>query len=222
VYDVRAALFGLAGRLLAGRVSEAEVERLDGFVRDMEDASRRRDFDAYYPLNLAFHEFIVDAAGNATLAGQYRAFVKKLHLFRARSLVQGGGLAVSNREHREMLSAIAARDPSGRTKPIGATSAPPRTACSPSCAPKARTQARRNDCYPNRRPRTRGAPDPKEERHVQDLESRRRRPDRPLRGRRRRERPAHRLPAQGGHAGDPLQSRRRQRRFPARDVQGAR
>lgn len=112
VYDVRAALFGLAGRLLAERVTDAQLERLNGFVAEMDEASRRRDFDAYYPLNLAFHGFIVDAAGNATLADQYRGFVKKLHLFRARSLVQGGGLAVSNREHREMLAAVAARDPS--------------------------------------------------------------------------------------------------------------
>lgn len=112
VYDVRAALFGLAGRLLAERVSDAEIARMEGLVAEMEDASRRRDFDSYYPLNLSFHEFIVDAAGNATLAGQYRALVKKLLLFRARSLVQGGGLSVSNREHREMLAAVSARDPS--------------------------------------------------------------------------------------------------------------
>ena len=76
------------------------------------EAAARRDFDAYYPLNLAFHRFILDSSGNATLAEQYRNFVKKLLLFRARSLVQGGGLSVSNREHREMLAAIAARDPS--------------------------------------------------------------------------------------------------------------
>ena len=112
VYDVRAALFGLAGRLLAERVTDGQLDRLNGFVAAMDEAAARRDFEAYYPLNLAFHEFIVDSAGNATLAEQYRNFVKKLLLFRARSLVQGGGLAVSNREHREMLAAIAARDPS--------------------------------------------------------------------------------------------------------------
>jgi DNA-binding FadR family transcriptional regulator len=34
-----------------------------------------------------------------------------LHLFRARCLVEGGGLAISNSEHREMVEAIEARDP---------------------------------------------------------------------------------------------------------------
>ncbi len=111
LYDVRAALFGLAGRLLAERASEATISRLHDLVSAMELAAAERDFDAYYPLNLVFHEAIVDGSGNATLAAQYRAFVKRLTLFRARSLVQGGGLAVSNREHREMVAAIAARDP---------------------------------------------------------------------------------------------------------------
>ncbi|WP_134494515.1 FCD domain-containing protein [Microvirga pakistanensis] len=111
VYEVRSALFGLAGKLLAERITEDQLQRLTRFVVEMEEASKRRDFEAYYPLNLAFHEFIVDSAGNTMLAQQYRTFVKKLHLFRARSLVQGGGLTVSNTEHREMLSAVAARDP---------------------------------------------------------------------------------------------------------------
>jgi DNA-binding GntR family transcriptional regulator len=111
VYEIRSALFGLAGKLLAERVTEAQLERLEAFVADMEEAASRRDFDAYYPLNLAFHEFIIDSAGNTMLGQQYRSFVKKLHLFRARSLVQGGGLGVSNSEHREMVAAVAARDP---------------------------------------------------------------------------------------------------------------
>lgn len=111
VYEIRSALFGLAGKLLAERVTDQQLARLNAFIQDMEEASGRRDFDAYYPLNLAFHEYIVDSAGNAILAQQYRRFVKKLHLFRARSLVQGGGLTVSNKEHRDMVAAIAARDP---------------------------------------------------------------------------------------------------------------
>jgi len=111
LYDIRAALFGLAGRLMAERAAPGEVAALEGMLAAMEGAAAARDFDAYYPLNLEFHGMIVDGSGNRTLAAQYRAFVKALNLFRARSLVQGGGLAVSNREHREMVAAIAARDP---------------------------------------------------------------------------------------------------------------
>lgn len=112
LYDIRAALFGLAGRLMAERATSDEIERLRGLIQAMETATEKRDFEAYYPLNLEFHGAIVDGSGNRTLAAQYRAFVRKLNLFRARSLVQGGGLAVSNREHREMFASIEARDAS--------------------------------------------------------------------------------------------------------------
>ena len=111
VYDVRAALFGLAGRLLAERASAETVARLDGFIARMEAAATELDFDTYYPLNVAFHAFILDVCGNATLAREYKSFVKRLTLFRARSLVQGGGLTVSNREHRQMVDSVRARDP---------------------------------------------------------------------------------------------------------------
>ena len=110
VYDVRAALFGLAGRLLAQKMTDEILARLNGFLDAMETASSNGDFESYYPLNLEFHQTIVESSGNRTLLAEYQRFVKKMHLFRARSLVQGGGLAVSNREHREMVDALAAGD----------------------------------------------------------------------------------------------------------------
>ena len=110
IYAVRAALFGLAGRLCAERLTKTEVADLKRQIAAMEKAAKAKDFDAYYPLNLKLHEFIVDHSGNPVLASHYGDLVKMLHLFRARSLVQGGGLAISNSEHREMVEAIAAGD----------------------------------------------------------------------------------------------------------------
>lgn len=108
IYDLRAALFGLAGRLLVDRVTDDMLETLDGFLTRMDAASEARDFAAYYPINLAFHEFLVVNTGNRLLQHEYSMFVDKLHLCRGRGLVQAGGLALSNREHREMVDAIAA------------------------------------------------------------------------------------------------------------------
>lgn len=107
IYEIRAALFGLAGRLLAARRTDATLAEFETLLAEMDEAAEAEDFEAYYPLNLRFHDFLVESTGNATLAAEYRSFVKKMHLFRARSLVQGGGLAVSNREHREIVEAIA-------------------------------------------------------------------------------------------------------------------
>jgi DNA-binding GntR family transcriptional regulator len=111
IYEVRAALFALAGRLLAERATTEIIATLDGFIARMEQAAQAHDFDSYYALNIEFHAFILNACGNSALARQYRTCVQRLTLFRARSLIQGGGLGVSNREHRAMVEAIRARDP---------------------------------------------------------------------------------------------------------------
>ncbi len=110
IYDVRAALFGTACRLLAVRVTTEQVADFEALLKGMDEAAMERDIDAYYPLNLAFHALIVDSAGNATLAKAYRDQVERLHLFRARGIVHGGGFAVSNREHRAIFDALIAGD----------------------------------------------------------------------------------------------------------------
>jgi len=110
IYEVRAVLFALAGRLLSTRVTDEEVARLQAFVRAMDQAIAAEDFDAYVQENFAFHEFIVERAGNGVLASQYLSLVKQLRLYRTRSLMFGNSMRASNEEHHEMVEAIAARD----------------------------------------------------------------------------------------------------------------
>jgi DNA-binding GntR family transcriptional regulator len=111
IYEVRAALFALAGRLLASRATDEEVARLRAFVSAMDAAIARDDFDAYAAENFALHEYIVERAGNGVLASQYLGLIKQLRLYRARSLMFGNAMRASNAEHRQMVEAIAARDP---------------------------------------------------------------------------------------------------------------
>jgi DNA-binding GntR family transcriptional regulator len=111
IYEVRAVLFALAGRLLSTRVTDEEVARLRAFVRAMDQAIAAEDFDTYVQENFALHEFIVERAGNGVLASQYLSLVKQLRLYRTRSLMFGNSMRASNEEHREMVEAIAARDP---------------------------------------------------------------------------------------------------------------
>jgi DNA-binding GntR family transcriptional regulator len=107
IYDVRAHLFGLAGRLAASRVTAREIEELAGMVSEMH---RARDIDAYYPLNVSFHSRLVELSGNSRLAELYKSLSKELHLFRRRGLVQGESMVSSNREHARMVEALRARD----------------------------------------------------------------------------------------------------------------
>lgn len=111
IYDVRAFLFSLAGRLLAIRASDEEIAQLRGFVAAMDEAIARDDFDSYVRENFALHEFIVARAGNPVLAGQYLALIKQLRLYRARNLMLRESMQASNKEHHAMVEAIAAHDP---------------------------------------------------------------------------------------------------------------
>lgn len=111
IYDVRGTLFGLAGRLVSQRMSDKLLVRLKRLVTEMDQAAEANDLDKYYPLNLEFHSTLMEASGNRTLHGEYKRFVNKMHLFRVKSLVQGGGLAVSNTEHKEIVAALGSGDP---------------------------------------------------------------------------------------------------------------
>lgn len=111
VYDVRAALFGLAGKLLAERITDEGIAQLRTFIADMDAAVAADDFERYVKLNFAFHEYIVLGTGNAALAQQYLTLIKQLRLYRARSLMLGDAMHASHVEHHVMVDAIAARDP---------------------------------------------------------------------------------------------------------------
>lgn len=110
IYDVRAALFAMAGRLLAERATADDIVRLRAFVEAMDEAIAGDDFDRYTRENFAFHEFIVARARNGVLAAQYLSLIKQLRLYRTRSLMFGNAMKASNAEHREMVEAVAAGD----------------------------------------------------------------------------------------------------------------
>lgn len=111
IYDVRAVLFGLAGKLLAERITQTERDALARLHGQMAKAAKTNDAAAYFPVNLAFHALIVSACGSATLQQQYNGLVKRLHLCRSQSLAQAGNLKISNLEHEVLLDALADRDP---------------------------------------------------------------------------------------------------------------
>lgn len=110
IYDLRAAIFGLAGRLITDRMTDDILHDLQDFVRRMDAYAADRNFDSYYPVNLEFHGYLIDRTGSATLRREYYSLVNKIHLCRAKSLVHAGGLSVSNQEHRDMVDALASGD----------------------------------------------------------------------------------------------------------------
>ncbi len=107
IYDVRAHIFGLAGRLAANRATKRDLTELRAMVDEMD---RAKDIDEYYPMNVAFHARLVELSGNCRLAELYKSLSKELHLFRRRGLVQGESMLSSNHEHELMIDALRKRD----------------------------------------------------------------------------------------------------------------
>jgi DNA-binding GntR family transcriptional regulator len=110
VYDLRAGLTGLAGSLLASRITDAEIDRLRILVGGMDTAAEAGDFRTFYPINLEFHDVILQLTGNSRLIRSYRALVKEFQLFRTHGLVQSDALRESNQEHHAILAALERRD----------------------------------------------------------------------------------------------------------------
>ena len=111
IYEVRAGLDELIGRLLATRIKPAELTELRDLLKKMQQAARAKDVEAYYPLNVAFHDRLAELTGNGTLLSAYRRLVNELHLYRRETLARGAdSFPISTREHSEIVEALAKGD----------------------------------------------------------------------------------------------------------------
>ncbi len=110
LYDLRSALFALAGRLLAPIIDAKGLARLEDLLAQMETAAASGELEDYYPLNLQFHRAILELSGNARLLSAYQNCVRELHLFRRSALVSKERMKSSNLEHRAIFKALKSHD----------------------------------------------------------------------------------------------------------------
>jgi phosphonate utilization transcriptional regulator len=111
IFEVRAALEREIGALAAKRATREHLERLRAIVKRMQAAGRKRDPDAYFPLNIEFHEVLAEAAGNRALAAHYRRVVNELNLYRREAIQRNVDvIPVSTEEHAAIVEAVAKGD----------------------------------------------------------------------------------------------------------------
>jgi len=111
IYEVRAALDGLIGRLAAQRIQPAQLQRLREIVKRMHAASRALDADAYFPLNIEFHEVLGEAAGNQALLQNYQRIVNELNLYRREVIARSAeSIPASTKDHEAIVNAVAKGD----------------------------------------------------------------------------------------------------------------
>ncbi len=110
LYEVRAGLDEMVGRLLAPKITQTQLNELKTLIERMEKCLSQDNMAQYFPQNIFFHDRIVEMANNKKLIEVYRRVVNQMHLMRRQSIVGGGGNLLSNEEHRTIVEALATRD----------------------------------------------------------------------------------------------------------------
>lgn len=106
IYDVRAALFSHAGRMLARRITTEQLEELADLHTQMEAAIENGEADAFYTLNRRFHSRIMTFTRNKHLADIYEGLDRELHIWRKRALILDGNVRASSAEHGLILDVL--------------------------------------------------------------------------------------------------------------------
>ena len=106
LFDIRACLGRLAGEQAAASITREQLAQVRVLMAAMDEASRESNAIRYIELNIAFHSKLYEATGNTRLAALDGQMGKELRIYRRHGLAFGGGLAVSNIEHRTILAAI--------------------------------------------------------------------------------------------------------------------
>lgn len=110
IYDLRAQLSSMVGRLAAANATAARLVEFDALLERMDAAAEAEDVAAYYPLNIEFHTKLIELADNHKLTQLWPTLESELHLFRTRSFLLPGSLRASNHDHRAVVNALRAGD----------------------------------------------------------------------------------------------------------------
>jgi DNA-binding GntR family transcriptional regulator len=108
IYDVRAGLAYVAGRLAALRATPATVTELRTLWQAMENAIQASDADAYYDINRDFHTRVVAISNNPRLIDFYAITEREVFLFLRRGA--SARPKMSNQQHLQIVEAIAVGD----------------------------------------------------------------------------------------------------------------
>ena len=110
LFDIRAALWRLAGRQAAGNLTRRDADRMRELIGLMDGAARAPDVDRYLELNTEFHERIAVLSGNRPLLRLQRELFMQARLFRRRGLDWDQHLLERNEAHKAILDALVTGD----------------------------------------------------------------------------------------------------------------
>ena len=110
LYDLRAVLTGYACGMAAARATDRDKVDIAALRDRLVEAAKSGDREAYFTLNLAFHDRLIGMAKGRRLEGIYGGLVKEAHLFRRVSLQTLTDIEQSLADHCEIVDAILVGD----------------------------------------------------------------------------------------------------------------
>lgn len=110
VFEIRAALEGLAAGLAAERITPEELEQMERSLLQISEVSDKQDIDAMVETDTNFHDLLYRASRNERLSQIITHLKEQIQRFRTTSLSQPGRSKNALFEHRAIVEAISDRN----------------------------------------------------------------------------------------------------------------
>ncbi|MPZ62141.1 MAG: FCD domain-containing protein [Propionibacteriales bacterium] len=110
LYEARAVLEALAGKLFAERATDADREALGAAVDDVEEAMSGADIRTVLATKDRFYDVLLDGAANSIISSTLRTLHARIQMMRALSMTAPGRHDRTLRELRQIVEAVDARD----------------------------------------------------------------------------------------------------------------
>jgi len=113
IYTLKIALYSLAVTLAIDKISNKDIEKLEGLVEQMEEISNNEtdpDIIKYEELNSQFHETTANIASHSRLKKIIQSLNNQIKRISLRSFSKKSHLKSSGVYHREIFEAVKAKD----------------------------------------------------------------------------------------------------------------
>ena len=117
---IRKALEETTARRAAERATKAQIAALRDIVKAQRDAMQAENRNAFHELDEKFHGTIADIAGHPNIWSLVQSVKVQVDRYRRLTLPQTGRLTRVIREHTQVVTAMARRDPHAAAAAMGA------------------------------------------------------------------------------------------------------
>jgi len=110
VFEIRAALEGLAAALAAERITEEELEHLERLLVKIAECIEANDLKSLVDVDTEFHDTLYKACRNERLVQIVSHLREQIQRFRTTSLASPGRMRYALEEHRKIVEAVSERN----------------------------------------------------------------------------------------------------------------